>query len=237
MENKKKTIEERRKSISKYLAKIDYLEADKRYHEEEKYLLKVVRLSEMVYQQTFSNRDQNVLISNYIKISEFYKQIEGKMDIVLRWYQKIVGVLQRSSKYYSTNEASYYLIDWYARTIELLFEFKYHKKIVTMATDMKMVAVKVYRKTKTQEDLKKVILSKIYLANAYGNTNHIIRSYHYYNDVFNVMIKIYNDIRDEGIRQDILLICNQALDLTKKSFLKFFYKKWLVRKMMVEEKC
>lgn len=244
MENKKKTkkkvvkktIEERREIISQYLAQIDYLESNKRYQEEEKYLLKVVRLSEVIYQETFSSRDRNALISSYVKISTYYEEIEKRMDMVLRWYQKIIGVLKKSSEHYSTNGDDYYLIDWYIRTIDLLFDFKYYEKIIAMASDMKSVALRVYRTTRTQEDLKKVILAKIYLGKAYGNTGHILKSYYYYNNVFNIMIKIYNDIQDEGIKHDILKICDYTIDLTKKSFLKIFRKKWLVRKMMVEEK-
>lgn len=232
----KKTIEERRNSISQYLAQIDYLESNRRYQEEEKYLLKVVRLAETVYQETFSSRDCNVLISSYIRISTYYELIEKRMDIVLRWYQKIIGVLEKSSEHYSTNDDNYYLIDWYIKTIDLLFELKYYEKITAIVANMKTVALKVYRRTRTQEDLKKVILAKIYLAKVYGNTNHILKSYYYFNNVYNIMIKIYNDICDEGIRNDILRICEYAIDLTKKSFLKIFYKKWLVRKMMVEGK-
>lgn len=236
MKAQKKTIEERRESITRYLSQVECLESDKRYQEEEKCLLKVIRLSEMIYQQTFSSKDRNTLINNYIRISMFYEQIENKMDIVLRWYLKIVGVLRKSSEQYSTNDEDYFLIDWYIKTIELLCEFEYYKKIVALASDMKGVASRVYKKTKTQEDLKKVILSKIYLADALENSNRTLKAYYYYNDVFNIMIKLYSDIHDEGMKQDILQICDCGIDLTKKSFLKIFHKKWLIRKTIVEEK-
>lgn len=232
---RKLTIEERRQMIYQYIGQATDLHANKEYADEERMLLKIVRMSENVYRETFSNKDKKAVINSYIHISEFYDTIQHRKDIVSRWYQKIVGVLQQSCEKYATNDEYHYLIDWYLQTINVLIDLKQYKKIVTMANAMKSKTNQLYQKTKTTEDLKMVILSKLYLANAQDCLKHYVLAYLYYYDVTRIMTKIYNESHDEGIKQDLLSIYEHIIEITKKSFLKIFHKKWVVRKMMLQE--
>ena len=57
---KKMTIEERRQLIYQYTSQANDLNANKKYADEEKILLKVVRMSENVYRETFSSKDKRL---------------------------------------------------------------------------------------------------------------------------------------------------------------------------------
>lgn len=232
---KKMTIEERRQLIYQYTSQANDLNANKKYADEEKILLKVVRMSENVYRETFSSKDKKTVINSYIHISEYYDTIQHKKDIVLRWYQKIVGVLQQSCEKYSTNDEYHYLIEWYLKTMNLLIDLKEYRKIITMANNMKSKTIQLYKKTKTTEDLKMVILSKLYLANAHDCLKHYFISYIYYYDVTRIMTRIYNESYNEGMKQDLLSIYDYIIAITKKSFLKIFHKRWVMKKMMLQE--
>ena len=90
--------DEKRIKLSETLNKALYLESIGKKIEAEKLFLKSCRISENLYRQTFSNKDRIKVVECYIKISEFYQNSELRMDFVQRWYQKIIGVLQDSSK-------------------------------------------------------------------------------------------------------------------------------------------
>jgi len=80
-----------------------------------------------------------------------------------------------------------------------------------------------------------VILSKLYLANAHDCLKHYFISYIYYYDVTRIMTRIYNESYNEGMKQDLLSIYDYIIAITKKSFLKIFHKRWVMKKMMLQE--
>ena len=109
--------DEKRIKLSETLNKALYLESIGKKIEAEKLFLKSCRISENLYRQTFSNKDRIKVVECYIKISEFYQNSELRMDFVQRWYQKIIGVLQDSSKINSSMDEFRYLMEWYVKTI------------------------------------------------------------------------------------------------------------------------
>lgn len=227
----KKTLEEKRQSILQYIEQLDYLENSQK----EKMLLKIVRISENIYRDTYSNKDKNVVIDNYIRISDFYQKNNDKPDLVVRWYQKIVGVLEQSCEKYSSNDEYRNLIEWYVTTINSLIDLNDYQHILSISKNMKKRAVMLYKKTRTIEDLKMILLAKLYLANANDCLKNYIKAYLYYYSTSKEMLKIYEKYKDEGLRQDLLNIYEYIIELTKKPLLKIFHKKWVIKRMILKE--
>ena len=156
--------DEKRIKLSETLNKALYLESIGKKIEAEKLFLKSCRISENLYRQTFSNKDRIKVVECYIKISEFYQNSELRMDFVQRWYQKIIGVLQDSSKINSSMDEFRYLMEWYVKTIYLMFGNCDYNHIIITSKKMLEKSKYLYRKTKTNEDLKFIILSKFFIS-------------------------------------------------------------------------
>ena len=186
--------DEKRIKLSETLNKALYLESIGKKIEAEKLFLKSCRISENLYRQTFSNKDRIKVVECYIKISEFYQNSELRMDFVQRWYQKIIGVLQDSSKINSSMDEFRYLMEWYVKTIYLMFDNCDYNHIIITSKKMLEKSKYLYRKTKTNEDLKFIILSKLFLANAYYEEKKLVKAYYYLTLFvsFNSKIRIFH---------------------------------------------
>lgn len=93
----------------------------------------------------------------------------------------------------------------------------------------------LYRKTKTNEDLKFIILSKLFLANAYYEEKKLVKAYNYYYLVANHMEKVYQKLLDEGLKNDLLYVYQKLFDLTSKKVFKFINRKWKIRILELKE--
>lgn len=227
--------DEKRIKLSETLNKALYLESIGKKIEAEKLFLKSCRISENLYRQTFSNKDRIKVVECYIKISEFYQNSELRMDFVQRWYQKIIGVLQDSSKINSSMDEFRYLMEWYVKTIYLMFDNYDYNHIIITSKKMLEKSKYLYRKTKTNEDLKFIILSKLFLANAYYEEKKLVKAYYYYYLVANHMEKVYQKLLDEGLKNDLLYVYQKLFDLTSKKVFKFINRKWKIRILELKE--
>lgn len=157
------------------------------------------------------------------------------MDFVQRWYQKIIGVLQDSSKINSSMDEFRYLMEWYVKTIYLMFDNCDYNHIIITSKKMLEKSKYLYRKTKTNEDLKFIILSKLFLANAYYEEKKLVKAYYYYYLVANHMEKVYQKLLDEGLKNDLLYVYQKLFDLTSKKVFKFINRKWKIRILELKE--
>ena len=88
--NKKLTNDEKRIKIINLCLDAKKLIASNKYQEAEKIYEKACRIAENVYRQTMSNKDSKTLFECYMKMAEFYKDINPNVELLQRWYQKIV---------------------------------------------------------------------------------------------------------------------------------------------------
>ncbi len=234
-QTRKLTIEERRQLIYRHLCQASYLEANKKYAEEEKVLLKIVEMSEQVFQETFSNNDKNALIKHYIAISNFYNTIKKDTEKVLEWYSKIIQVMTPSLGKYTSDKEYQQLLNWYIKVINILMEQKKYDAIVQKGLQMKKVSNILYKQSPTTENMRMNVLSKLYLAGAYDELNHSIKSYVNYHSAIRKMNALYRETNDEGIKYDLLSIYDRVIELTKKPLLKLFHNKWIIKKSALEE--
>ena len=227
--------DEKKIKLSETLNKALYLESIGKKNEAEKLFLKSCRIAENLYRQTFSNKDRIKVVECYIKISEFYQNSDLRMDFVQRWYQKIIGILQDSSKINSSMDEFRYLIEWYVKTIYLMFNNCDYNHIIISSKKMLEKSRYLYKKTKTNEDLKFIILSKLFLANAYYEQKKLVKAYYYYYLVVNHMEKVYQKLLDEGLKNDLLYVYQKLFNLTSKKVFRLINRKWKIRILELKE--
>lgn len=225
---------EKRNKINDLLKEAHTLKDKHKYCDAEKLYLKSCRMMENIYSQTFSNKDRTLLIECYYQISKFYEEELDQAELVQRWYQKIVGVLQESCDKYFSMDDYRLLLEWFIKTIDLMNDNQDYIHVVAMSSKMRYRARLLYKKTKTDEDTKFVILSEIYLAFAYFKTNKKIYSYFIYNLVAKKMEKIYQKYNDIGMKNDLIDIYLQILKITNEGILKIFNRKWKIKLLLIK---
>ena len=236
MNNRKLTNEEKRKNLNTLLEKGKDLEDRGKFYVAEKTLFKACRIAENIYRQTASSKDKIKLIESYVKISTFYKNRGNYLDIVQKWYQKIVGVLSDACNQYSSLDDYRYLLEWIIKTIYLMNDNTDYKHQLLLATKMKGYAKLLYKKTKTHEDLKFIILAELFLGDANQKLNHPIKAYYYYQLVAKKLEKIYYQLLDETIMNDLFDVYYKLLNLTNHKLCKIFHRKWQNRIYILKEK-
>ena len=234
IDKKELTNNEKRIKLSEILQQANNFELNGNMIEAEKLYLKTCRIAENLYRHTFSHKDRLKVIECYQKISEYYVN-NSRKDLVQRWYQKIIGILQDSSEINSSMDELRYLIDWYIKTINLMFDNNDGNYIVITSKKMLHKAKQLYKKTKTNEDLKFIVLSKLFLANAFYNLNKPINAYYYYRLVALYMEKVYQKLLDEGAKNDLLFVYQKLILLTSKKYLTILNKKWKYRILELKE--
>lgn len=229
-QSKKMNNSEKREKVQILLEEANRLKnRQSKYQDMEKILQKACRIMENVYRQTFSNKDRTLLLECYFNIKDFYQDYQINKDLLQRWHQKIVGVLEEScDKFFSMDEYRL-LLEWYIKTIELMIENIDYNHVVSYGKRMKKRADNLYNKTKTNEDKKFIIISVIYLGLGYVELNKPFYSYYYYRLASKEMEIIYSKYNDLGMKNDLIGIYSELIKLTKKGVLKIFNKKWTVK--------
>ena len=215
------------KEANSYYQKKDYDNAEKLY-------LKICRISENIYCKTFLKKDSTLLIEYYLHIINFYKE-NNNYDFVQRWHQKLVGILQTSCENSFVLEDYQELMDWYIKTINVMLDNNDYKSIIRMSCKMIDRAKILYSITKTDDDLKYVIISNLYLGNAYQKNKMLFKSYFYYYIASKKLAKLYDALKDKGMRNDLINVYQCLYELSNHKLTGFISKRWKVKILLLKE--
>ncbi|MCM1259578.1 MAG: hypothetical protein NC182_01375 [Prevotella sp.] len=229
------SLDERRKKIDAYIEKARYFVSISHFDEAEKYYLKAVRVSENIYRKTYLENDKNKVIQCYVQISDFCETYSKRMDLAALWYQKIVVTLEDSFESYASVNEYHLLMEWYLKTIDFLKRQGNEKKAILFSIRMRKRAVMLYKKTKTNEDLKFVILSRLFLAEGFEKMKQNGKAYFHYRHIALTMEKLYEETKEEGIKYDLLEIYQRLCEITQKSVFKLFHRKWKMKSLLLKE--
>lgn len=229
------SLEERRKKIDFYSEKAKYFVSLSHFDEAEKFYLKAVRVAENIYRKTYLESDKNKVIQCYIEISDFCEKYNNRMDLAALWYQKIVVVLEDSFENYASINEYHLLMEWYLKTIDLLKRQGNSKKVILLAFRMRKKALILYKKSKTNEDLKFIVLSRLFLAEGYEKMKRNGSAYWHYRYIALTMEKLYEETKEEGIRYDLLDIYQRLCQITQKTIFKFLHRKWKIKSVFLRE--
>lgn len=232
--NKKLTNDEKRIKIINLCLDAKKLIASNKYQEAEKIYEKACRIAENVYRQTMSNKDSKTLFECYMKMAEFYKDINPNVELLQRWYQKIVYLKNTTCNTRASLEEYHELLEWYVSTLFLMKDNHKYSDMVTYGFRMKNKAKSLYIKTKTIEDIKFVILANLFIAEGYCHIDKKLKAYYYYKLVATKMEKIYFTILDEGLKYDLIDVYQKLSDLTNKKILKILNRKWSMKKQILK---
>lgn len=229
------SLDERRKKIDTYIEKAKYFVSISHFDEAEKFYLKAVRVSENIYRKTYLENDKNKVIQCYVQISDFCETYNKRMDLAVLWYQKIVVILEDSFENYASVNEYHLLMEWYLKTIDLLKNQGNEKKVIRFSIRMRKRATILYKKTKTNEDLKFVILSRLFLAEEFEKMKRNGKAYFHYRYIALTMEKLYEETKEEGIKYDLLEMYQRLCGITQKSIFKLFYRKWKMKSVLLRE--
>lgn len=235
MEKPKLTNEAKRKLIAELLHQTAYLDPNTQFHDLEKIYLKICRLAENIYRQTVSSKDRALIVDCYKRTSEFYRQNGKYQDIVQKWYQKTVVILDDACKSYSSIDDYRYLLEWYLTTLSLTKANEDYRHLVTTSQKMVSRAKSLVRKTKIIDDLKFLILGRLYLADGYLGSKKNFRAYFYYQLVAKRLEKVYHDLNDQFVKNDLLDVYQKLVDLTSRKILKILNHKWKMKIINLKE--
>ena len=229
------SLDERRKKIDAYIEKAKYFASISHFDEAEKFYLKAVRVSENIYRKTYLENDRNKVIQCYVQISDFCETYSKRIDLATLWYQKIVVTLEDSFEGYASANEYHLLMEWYLKTIDLLKSQGNEKKVILFSIRMRKRAVILYKKTKTNEDLKYVILSRLFLAEGFEHMKHSGKAYFHYRYIALTMEKLYEETKEEGIKYDLLEMYQRLCKMTQKSIFKVLHRKWEMKSLLLKE--
>lgn len=232
--NKKLTNEEKRLKIVEVLEEAFLLKERQNFVESEKKFLKASRIAENVYRQTMSTKDFKTLIDTYIKICDFYENDMQNLELLQRWYQKIVHLKDSTCEIRTTLDDYHQLLEWYTTTLLLAKRNEDYEHLISLGIKMRKRAKILYQKTKTNEDIKFIILSEIFIAEGYEKLNKLFKAYHYYYIVAKKMEKIYSEINDEGLKYDLIEIYQNLINLSSKKIFRPISKRWSIKKLLLK---
>ena len=109
----------------------------------------------------------------------------------------------------------------------------YH--IIKLATKMHEKAKTLYKKTKTNEDLKFIILAKLFLGDAYSSTKQTFKAYYFYCKVAKGLEKVYLEIKEVSIKNDLIDVYQKLDMLTNHKMLRLINKKWKLKILQLKE--
>lgn len=204
------------------------------YDSTEKLLLKICRIAENVYRKTFLNKDSVMLVNYYLEIIEFYNQRENS-NLVQRWHQKLVGILQLSCESRFVLDDYRNLMIWYVKTLDLMLANKDYESLTKMAKNMVDKSYVLFSKTKTNEDFKYYIIARLMLATGYSKTKHLFKSYFNYRYAANKLHKLYVNNKDEGVKNDLISIYECLYELSNRNIFKPIAKRWKVKILLLKE--
>lgn len=232
--NKKLTNDEKRIKIVHIIVEANNYINNGKYHEAEKLYLKACRLAENVYRQTMSNKDSKTLLECYMKTCEFYEKYDKNLELLQRWYQKIVYIKDTTCQIRSSLEEYHELLEWYVATLFLMKKNNDFDHMISFGLKMNKRAKNLYNKTKTNEDIKFLMIAELYIAEGYNFKNKKVKSYFYYRLVALKMEKVYREILDEGLKYDLIDVYDKLCDLTSKKFFKLLNRKWQIKKQLLK---
>ena len=226
-------VEESRNKCIVLLKEADFHFKARNFEEAEKLYLKICRIAENIFCKTSLKKDSNALIEYYSKIINFYENSNNN-EFVQRWHQKLVGILQTSCENSFSPDDYHQLMDWYLRTINIMIDNEDYNAIIRMASKMYEKAKILLFNTKTDDDVKYIIISRLYLANAYQQTNKLFKAYFYYYISSKKLHKMYENKKDEGMKNDLINIYQCLYELSNHKLTKFISKKLKVKILLLK---
>lgn len=226
-------VEESRYKCSVLLNDANTAFHNKNYDEAEKMYLRICRIAENIFCKTSLKKDSNSLIEYYTKIIEFYYS-QKNLEFVQRWHQKLVGILQTSCQNTFNSDDYHQLMDWYIKTINVMIDNKDYNAIIRISSKMYNNATILFNKTKVDEDMKYIIISKLFLANAYQKNNQLFKAYFSYYYSGKKLNNLYDSTKDEGMKNDLINIYQCLYELSNRKILKFIAKKWKVKILLLK---
>ena len=226
-------VEESRNKCIILLKEADAYYRNKNYDEAEKLYLRICRIAENIFCKTSLKKDSTALIAYYSKIIEFY-QNSNNLEFVQRWHQKLVGILQTSCENTFNPDDYHQLMDWYLKTINIMLDNEDYNAIIRISLKMYDKAKILFLKTKTDDDIKYIIISRLYLANAYHKTNKLFKAYHNYYVSSKKLYKLYETTKDEGMKNDLINIYQCLYEISNHKLTKFIAKKWKVKILLLK---
>ena len=226
-------VEESRNKCVVLLKEADYQFKNKNYDEAEKLYLRICRIAENIFCKTSLKNDSAALIEYYMKIINFYQNANNN-EFVQRWHQKLVGILQTSCENSFSPDAYHQLMEWYLRTINIMLDNEDYNAIIRISLKMHDKAKLLFLKTKTDDDIKYIIISRLYLANAYHKTNKPFKAYHYYYLSSKKLHKMYETTKDEGMKNDLINIYQCLYEISNRKLIKFIAKRWKIKILLLK---
>ena len=226
-------VEESRCKCNILLVDADNAYNKKNFDEAEKLYLRICRLAENIFCKTSLKKDSDMLIEYYLKIIHFYQNLNN-LEYVQRWHQKLVGILQTSCENTFNPDSYHQLMEIYIKTINVMLDNKDYNSIIRMGSKMLEKSKVLLSKTKTDDDVKYIIMSRLYLANAYNMNNKLLKSYFNYFLSGKKLHRLYDLTQDEGMKNDLINIYECLFDLTNHKFTKFIAKRWKVKILLLK---
>ena len=226
-------VEESRKKCLTLINDAQIAYKNKDFDLAEKIYLRICRIAENIYCKTSLKKDSNALIEYYTKIIDFYYN-SNNSEFVQRWHQKLVGILQTSCDNSFNLEDYHLLMEWYLKTINVMLENEDYNAIIRTSAKMYNYAKILFYKTKADEDVKYLIISKLYLANAYHKNNQKLKAYYNYLISSKRLSNLYDFTKDEGMKNDLINIYECLFELSNYKLTKFIAKRWKVKILLLK---
>ncbi len=233
--NVKANIDNNRIKCEELLDSVNFLDFRKDNDQIEKILLKICRISENIYRKTYLNKDGQALIKYYLAIINFYERNKN-YDFVQRWHQKLVGILQESCESKFVLDDFRILMEWYIKTLDLMLTNKDYNGLIKMSSNMQKNASLLYKRTKTIEDLKFYVISKLMLGTGYQKVGKMFKAYHYYYSACKILRNLYYDTHDIGLKNDLVSIYESLYEVSNHKIFKPIAKRWKIKILLLKEK-
>lgn len=201
----------------------------------EKLYLKGCRIAEAVYQKTTLNKDSLSLIDYYARVIEFYKE-QNNLFIAQKWYQKILGTLHTTCASRFVLEDYHTLMNWYLDTFEIMITNEDYASLNKHAKRMLECAKTLYLKEVTNQNLKYLLFARLMLGLSYLKNGELLKSYHHYYLTSIKMNRLYNELKDEGIKNDLISIYESLYDITNRHIFKIIARRWKIKILLLKEK-
>ena len=117
-----------------------------------------------------------------------------------------------------------------------IFEYnKYFQVVLDYSKSAKTCAAYLYKKSKTYEDLRYVILIDLFYGRAYKSLKKHFKAYWHFRKCLRLMEKIYKTYNEEGMKNDLIDICYELYNLTTNRFFILLHKKWKYKIISLKE--
>lgn len=182
-----------------------------------------VTKAEEIFHITNSTDDRNVLLDLYMKLAKHYTKIYtttcNKKDILpsCMYYEKIVYFYEEEihNKSAKMIENLNKLMEAYVHLLWVCLEVNDYVAFDRFIPKASKYALKLARKSKAYEDEQYYILVNIFKGDYYKCLTKYKTAYLYYFIAMKKMKKIYKQIPNEGILNDLIIIYNNLSEIAK----------------------